>query len=55
MPPNEKPPGAAQLTVESLADTVRLLFDWLAPEPSAQPQPPKPAAGDIETEGEPVE
>lgn len=52
-PPSERP-GAVRLTVESIADSIQLLFDWLAP-PNA-PDDADDAELDrddvIETEGE---
>lgn len=44
MPPSERP-GAARMTVESIADTVEMLFSWLAgpdPKPVETPPPAEP-------------
>jgi hypothetical protein len=52
-------PGAGQMTVESISDAIRLLFDWLAgPDSSGDPNdnrkhPDVPPGGEtIDTEGE---
>jgi len=40
------------MTVESLADSVRLLFDWLAPVDASAPDDDEAADDVVETEGE---
>lgn len=51
-PPSDRP-GAVRMTVESIVDSVSLLFDWLAPVDESADDDDDDAEPDvIETEGE---
>lgn len=51
-PPSDRP-GAVRMTVESIVDSVSLLFDWLAPLDEGADAEAEDGEGEvIETEGE---